>query len=562
MKKLFTFLAASFAVCSFNAVHAQLQNGSVAPDWTLTDINGISHHLYSDLDSGYTVYIDVSATWCGPCWNYHNSGALDQLWAAHGPVNGPGVSAATTGDVKVYFIEGDGTTNSADLNGTGTNTQGNWVAGVYFPIIDPPAAIISGFNTNYSIAYFPTIYMICPDRVLTEVGQQNATGLYAAHGNCSIATTTSDVEVVTPLVYTTPLAMCDSVKPTFRLTNIGTDTLTSLTLTYKMDGVTQRVVNWTGSLPTYHYVTLSNINVGASSPGSHVITLVTSNPNGNLDPTSSNNTASVGCALYPSPAVSPITEDFETSGIPSTWGIVNQGTMNTWGNSNVGYSSTKSAKLTWFGSASGDNDYLYMDPQDFSSTASPVLTFEVAYCQISGNNDKLSVEVSLNCGTSWSPKYIRTGATLSTTTAHSASWTPTTTAEWRMETINLNTLGGMSNVWIRFKGTSDAGNNLYLDNINIAPSAIDENHLVTSMNIFPNPANDNSTINFGMKESGNVKIEITNELGQVISSEDLGTISSGDHYHELNTSSLNDGIYFISIVTSNGSTTQKLSVSH
>ena len=45
---------------------SQLPNGSVAPDFSITDIDGVEHHLYSYLDSGYAVIIDFSATWCGP----------------------------------------------------------------------------------------------------------------------------------------------------------------------------------------------------------------------------------------------------------------------------------------------------------------------------------------------------------------------------------------------------------------------------------------------------------------------------------------------------------------
>jgi hypothetical protein len=61
-------------------VNAQLSNGSTAPDFTVTDINGNSHHLYEYLDSGYTVILDLSDVWCGPCWSYHEDGHLETLW--------------------------------------------------------------------------------------------------------------------------------------------------------------------------------------------------------------------------------------------------------------------------------------------------------------------------------------------------------------------------------------------------------------------------------------------------------------------------------------------------
>lgn len=171
MSKVFYILG--FILLSMG-LKAQLPDGSTAPDWTLTDINGNSHHLYSYLDSGYTVYIDFSATWCGPCWYYHNSGALENLYLNYGP-NG-------TNEVRVFFIEGDASTNLACLygaSGCNSSTQGNWVDGTPYPIINDASQ-----TGAYQVPWWPTIYGICSNHEITYLGQQTTAGLYAFRSTC------------------------------------------------------------------------------------------------------------------------------------------------------------------------------------------------------------------------------------------------------------------------------------------------------------------------------------------------------------------------------------------
>ena len=132
MKRTFTLLFATLFLVS--NTKAQLPDGSVAPDFTFTDLNGVSHTLYDYLEDGYTVFLDFSAVWCPPCWGYHTSGALEDLYVNHGPAGAPNVSATTTDDVMVIFVEGDDN-DLVCLQGTGCNTQGDWVTGTPYPIM-------------------------------------------------------------------------------------------------------------------------------------------------------------------------------------------------------------------------------------------------------------------------------------------------------------------------------------------------------------------------------------------------------------------------------------------
>ena len=173
MKKILYTLLFAFIMC--NNSYAQLPNGSIAPDFTFIDLNGTTHTLYDYLDNGYTVFIDFSAVWCPPCWGYHTSGALEDLYINHGPAGHPNVDANTTDDIMVIFVEGDGS-DLACLQGTGCNTQGDWLTGTPYPIMctgnDANGNLINTTNpTNaYQITAWPTVYMICPDKLTEDVG--------------------------------------------------------------------------------------------------------------------------------------------------------------------------------------------------------------------------------------------------------------------------------------------------------------------------------------------------------------------------------------------------------
>jgi hypothetical protein len=153
-------------------VNAQITDGSVAPDFTTTDIEGNTHSLSSYLNAGKTVILNISATWCGPCWNYKQTGALSDIYYSYGS-NG-------SDEVVLLYVEGDPATGLAELNGSG-DTVGDWVSSTPFPIIDD-----AQIANDYQISYFPTVYRICPDGFVYEMGQLPNSGIINdINTNCS-----------------------------------------------------------------------------------------------------------------------------------------------------------------------------------------------------------------------------------------------------------------------------------------------------------------------------------------------------------------------------------------
>ena len=86
------------------------------------------------------------------------------------------------------------------------------------------------------------------------------------------------------------LTNCENIAPKVRLTNYGSTTLTSATISYDLDGNSLPNYNWTGSL-TYGNYTIITLPTQSVSLGNHNFNVSVSNPNGNTDARGCNDTA-------------------------------------------------------------------------------------------------------------------------------------------------------------------------------------------------------------------------------------------------------------------------------
>jgi len=259
---------------------AQLPDGSIAPDFQVVDIKGQNWHLYDLLAQDKIVLIEISATWCPPCWSYHNSQALQNFYKVHGP--------AGDDRARVLFVEGDPNTNLNCLYGqTGCNniSPGDWVTGSPYPIIDN-----ADIAKSFEVQYYPTIFVICPNKKLYEVGQVSAGDLWGKAQSCPVAKGMNNAGMFDYDSGSLLHEVCDtlSLAPRFTLINLGANPLIAASVDLKWNGSTVQNIFWTGGLPLYGEIQIKFDSIAVAEPG-QLTTIVTEINYGTVEADSSNN---------------------------------------------------------------------------------------------------------------------------------------------------------------------------------------------------------------------------------------------------------------------------------
>jgi len=365
----------------------------------------------------------------------------------------------------------------------------------------------------------------------------------------------------------------NTMAPTVPVKNDGQSAITAVTITPYVDGVAKNTTQWTGNIqPGFSgFIPLNPFTSGAQT-GVHTFSYTISGLNATDNYPANNGAVGsfFGVVNYQG---TPIVEGFAATGWPYMGWLVNNlnaGTAN-WSYAtgieayNIG--SGNSIKYDFFNNTVlNDKDELMLPAIDLTGVGDPVMTFDVAYkLRTAGSTDKLELMLSSDCGNTWTTMWGAAGSNLAVNTSpdpvdyispQGGDWTP----------ISVTLPGfNLPNVLAKFVTTNKNGNNLYLDNINLAsssiPSGLTKNKAnALNVSVYPNPNSGNTNILITSNKTQNAKLTVMNSVGQLVSEKEIG-LTAGKNSVGVDLSSVANGIYMISVEADNIKAFSKVAIS-
>jgi lysyl endopeptidase len=426
-----------------------------ATDFWLVQLSSAPPSNYNVYYSGWNRTIDNNLT--GKFWGIHHpSGDIKKIsWSTLG------VSTTT------YLqnpVPGNGThwriTNWSD----GTTTEGGSSGS---PLFDPDGRIIGQLHGGYASCSSITSDWYGKLGVSWTGGGTNATRLsnWLDPGNTGVTTLNGydpnipsiqlDVQLFSIDVPLDAYCSLSTITPQVNIKNLGSQTLTSATVSYILNGGPAVNTSWTGSLATGQSSVVSFPSISLTLGANQTFVASVTNPNGGSDQNNSNNSLSKNFFVVDEFTL-PFTENFNAStNLPSCWSIIDhQGNGQVWQFGTGGSMNGTTGNYAFlnsdaYGSGNSQNSDLVTPTINMTGYTNVTLNFTHYFRQYTGSSATLSY--SINNGSTW--------ITIQT-------WTTSTTNPASFSQI-IPAVAGQSQVKFKWNFTGTWGYYWSIDDINI-----------------------------------------------------------------------------------------------
>jgi len=219
-------------------------------------------------------------------------------------------------------------------------------------------------------------------------------------------------------------------------------------------------------------------------------------------------------------------------------------------------------------------NFYQWDPSNFVSTGSvaiadqltvetnfAALDFDYAFTTYTGSQDKMEVQVSTDCGSTFTTLWEKSGSDLATAPELNnpqGAFVPNAT-QWVTESVDISDYVGET-ILVRFFFTTGWGDMMYIDNINAKGVSNTESlELANEISLYPNPANTIANIELNLENSSTVVADVLDNLGRKVLTQNFGDVQ-GANTLRLDVSNLNTGAYFLQLRVDDLLVIKKLSV--
>lgn len=343
--------------------------------------------------------------------------------------------------------------------------------------------------------------------------------------------------------------------PAFEMKNAGDQPLTSVDLRWRLGSSAWQNDTWTGNLAAGATEKVS-VDTTITTAGTHKVEVQVLSSNNGIQTNLVGATAAVNIkSLIGAATALPFAHGFQTGSVPPPgWTnnliLVGTGTQGWKLSTNAGSGSSRSTRCTFFTLPSNQGNPTLTTPKIDLSQASGVTTFSFDHAYAYYNAtffDSLRVEISNNCGDTWTTLFYDGKDGLSTAPPvaspdGSAGFVPTAD-QWVSNAVDISDFNGSPEVLVRFVGISGFGNNLFVDNINVTTVVGVKELQLNSFSLRPNPTSDVAQVRFSLEKSERITLSVFNAQGALVRTQNLGDLTSGDHVVSLDANGLTNGSY-------------------